>query len=162
MSDIRIEVFKGDYENENAYENVLDYIGEKTYLGGYGFTPNESCSIIQQFQLSEDYSTYRGPDPRKIWHFGITFLRPQNHTELLCLAEQISLVFFADYQVLYGLDTEKHGPHLHFGVNAFSYHPDTPILTKEKMRDYLITIQSIIFSQYPGQTVTLQFQRKKG
>lgn len=161
MSDIRIEVFKGDYSNEDAYELVLHYIGGKTYLGGYGFLLNESFPIIQQFQLSEDSSKYCNPDSRKIWHFGITFLCPHDHTELLQLGVQIALEFCADYQVLYGLDTEGHGPHLHLGVNAFSYHPDTPVLTTEKMRAHIVSIQRFLSSQYPGKTVTLQFQKKK-
>lgn len=162
MSDIRIEMFKGDYNNDDAYEGVLYYIGGKTYLGGYGFTFNESLSIIQQFHLSEDSSMHRKPDSRKIWHFGITFLHHHNHTELLQLAAQIALAFSADYQVFYGLDTKGHSSHLHFGVNAFSYHPDTPVLTDEKMRNYIISIQNLLFFRYPGRTITLQYQGKKG
>lgn len=162
MSDIRIEVFKGDYNNDDAYEGVLYYIGGKTYLGGYGFTFNESLSIIQQFHLSEDSSMHRKPDSRKIWHFGITFLCPPNCTELLQLAEQIALEFCTDYQILYGVDTDGHGTHLHFGANAFSYHPDSPILSEEKMRSYMTTIQNYLFLRYPRRTITLQFQGKKG
>lgn len=43
MSDIRIEVFDGDYSNDDVYERVLGYIAQKECICGYGFTCNRIC-----------------------------------------------------------------------------------------------------------------------
>lgn len=84
--------------------------------------------------------------------------------------------------LLYGLDMERGGhsysptgkyrypskhskgnaPHLHFGVNAFSYHPEASVLTPEIMQNCLKHIQNRLSAMYPNMTVTLQFQGKKG
>lgn len=127
MSDIRIEVFSGGYDNEDAYNKVLGYISNKTYFGGYGFTFNSPLPVIEQFRLSETCSSHsKDSGGQKIWHFIITFTNSPKHSELLILADQTSLDFSAKYQIMYGLDTEKGNSHLHFGVNAFSFYPDCP------------------------------------
>ena len=77
MSDIRIEALPGEYSNDDAYEKVLGYISNKSYIGGFGFTCNPDISIIQQFQLSQDYSHYSAE--RKMWHFIITFSTSWTH-----------------------------------------------------------------------------------
>lgn len=160
MSDIRIEVFSGSYSNDDAYNRVLGYIGQKTYLGGYGFSCNSHSTIIKQFQLSEQYSHYK--NPQKIWHFIITFSEPWKHYDLLCMGVHVSAVFKDHYQILFGLDTIGQNPHLHFGVNAFSYRPDDPILNHSRMSQYMLGIQEYLKRNYPYHTVTLQFQRKGG
>lgn len=162
MSDIRIETPDGSYNNENAYNRVIGYISNKTYFGGYGFyySPNPDSSIIQQFKLCETCSNQK--NNQKIWHFYITFFKRQNLTDLLKLADQIALIFARQYQIVYGLDTDEGRPHLHFGVNAFSYHPDIPVLTPESMQDYLTNLQRELQHRYPSKNVTLQFRGKKG
>lgn len=160
MSDIQIIVMEGKYDNDDAYNCVLGYIGQKAYLGGYGFHYIPELSIIEQFKMSETFSNYSGS--RKIWHFVITFQQSWNHINLLEIAVQSAKLFSPDYQVLFGLDLEGTTPHLHFGVNAFSYHPDTPILSEEIMDYYLRHIQSLLSKQYPNMTVTLLYNLKKG
>lgn len=160
MSDFRLEVFPGAYSNEDAYKLVLDYIKRKYYICGYGFSLSPTLSILQQYQHAQEYSNQTGS--RLIWHFVLTFSEPWKYQTLLQLANQIAILFSEDYQVLYGLDTEGHAPHLHFGVNAFSYHPDSPILSEERLRTYLSMIEDLLLSQFPGRTFTLQFQGKKG
>lgn len=158
MSDIRIEALPGDYSNDDVYENVLGYIGDKSYIGGFGFTYNPDISIIEQFQLSEQYSS--GSSSKKIWHFIITFSTSWHHLILLQLATVIARGFASEYQILFGLDTDQGRPHLHFGVNAFSYHPDLPVLSEEKMLNYLTQLQNYLKKIYPAMTVTLQFLGK--
>jgi len=160
MSDIRIEAFSGDYSNDNAYENVLGYISQKTYIGGFGFTCNPDISIIRQFQLSEENSLYASSNPRKMWHLIITFSTSWNHLPLLQLAIAVANGFASDYQIMFGLDTDQGRPHLHFGVNAFSYHPDHSVLSETKMHNYLIQLQEYLKKCYPNMTVTLQFLGK--
>ena len=160
MSDIRIEALPGDYSNDDVYENVLGYIGGKSYIGGFGFTCNPNISIIEQFRLSEIYSSHSSS--KKIWHFILTFSTSWNHLELLKLAAVIARGFSSEYQILFGLDTEQGRPHLHFGVNIFSYHPSHPVLSEEKMLNYLTQLQDYLKKIYPAMTVTLQFLRKGG
>lgn len=161
MSDIRIETPNGSYDNKTAYNRVIGYVSNKTYFGGYGFyySPNPDSSIIQQFKLCETYSKHK--NGRKIWHFYITFSKSQNLTDLLNLADRIALIFAPRYQIVYGLDTDEGRPHLHFGVNAFSYHPEIPVLTPKSMQDYLMYLQKELQHWYPSKNVTLQFQGKK-
>lgn len=162
MSDIRIEVYPGDYGNTDVYQKVLGYISDKAYFGGFGFSPNLSLSIIEQFQLSEQYS--KMDSPQKLWHFCITFSKAWDHTTLLKMAIWISSIFAPQYQVLYALDLERNHkpstPHLHFCANAFSYHPDSPPLLKELMKNYIEMIQKTLTNQYSPLSVTLQFQGK--
>lgn len=167
MSEIRIETFKGDYDNDDAYNRVIGYISGKEYISGYGFKCDENISIIRQFSLSEEYSYYN--NGQKLWHFIITFSDPWSHTHLLQMADTVSKYFSDKYQVFFGLDLERKGntqrksymPHLHFCVNAFSYHPGIPPLSKDKMRSYLDGIQQYLSGTY-NKNVTLQFQGKEG
>ena len=179
MSDIRIEVFNGDYSNDDVYEKVLGYIAQKECVSGYGFTCNPDISIIEQFKLSEFYSLHE--NPQKIWHFCITFSDHHDSNWLLPMAVWIAKYFSPGYQVLFGLDTERgchsysptgkyhypfenakgNTPHLHFAVNAFSYHPEASVLTTEIMHNCLTHIQGTLSNMYPNMTVTLQFQGKK-
>lgn len=157
MSEIRIEVFKGDYDNGDAYNRVLGYIAHKTYIGEYGFSCNTELSVVDQFRLSETHSI--NFSDRKIWHFIITFAEHWNYNSLLWIAINVSNIFAMGYQIFFGLDTDGHSPHLHFGVNAFSYHPDYPILDDERMHKKMSDIQKFLMKKY-GMGVTLQFKGK--
>ena len=139
MSDIRIEVFNGSYDNDDVYKKLLRYISNKLYCNGYGFSYDLSLSIIDQFRLSEEYSEYQ--NDQKMWHFIMTFSSNLNHKYLL--------------------DDGRYRPHLHFAVNTFSYHPHTQPLTKDRMRGYMENIQKFLSDRYVGE-VTLQFMGKKG
>lgn len=162
MSDIRIEVYPGDYGNAEVYQKVLGYISDKAYFGGFGFSPNLSLSIIEQFQLSEQYSKI--DSQQKLWHFCITFSKAWNHTTLLKMAVWISSIFATEYQVMYALDLKRNEkptvPHLHFCVNAFSYHPNSVPLSKELLKQHMEMVQQELSTQYYPYSVTLQFQRK--
>ncbi len=158
MSEIRIEVFKGSYSNQDVYNRVLGYISKKSYLGGYGFYLGSNLTIIDQFKLSEKYSHYR--QPQKIWHFAITFDRNWHLNDLLHLATFVSSFFKYNYQVFYGVDYVGQHPHLHFAVNAFSYNPQVPLLNRQNMLDYTTYIQEKLSNAYYPSTVTLQFQGK--
>lgn len=162
MSDVRIEVFNGPYDNDDAYNRVLGYISNKLYCNGYGFSYDRSFSIIEQFRLSEKYSAYQ--NDRKIWHFAITFASNLGHTYLLNMASEAALMFASDYQAFFGLDTKKsngeYSPHLHFAVNAFSYKPQTEPLTKERMFAYMGALKKLLSSRCIGE-VTLQFMGKR-
>lgn len=160
MSDTIIKVMPGDYSNDDAYKLTLGYISDKAYIGGYGFSPNLPLSIIEQFQLSEHYSN--SANTQKMWHFAIMPYKEYNHTTLLQLAVKISFLFAPQYQILCALDLLRKGkpciPHLHFGVNAFSYHPDTPALSPELMHNYINEIQNIVTGQLGFHPIKVIFQ----
>lgn len=158
MSNIRIKTIEGMYDNYYVYENVLNYIAQKAYVGGYGFSCIPDYPISEQFRMSETRSS--GSSSRKMWHFIITFSASWNLRPLLQLANTVAKGFASKYQILYGVDTEKGNTHLHFGVNAFSYHPDNPVLSEEIMLDYLTQLQTYLQRCYPHMTVTLQFLEK--
>ena len=153
MSDIRIEALKGKYDNDNVYEKLLDYISKKTYIGGYGFSCIPDYPISEQFRMSETCSS--GSSSRKMWHFIITFPTSWDHFSLLQLAISTANRFATSYQILFGVDTEQGNAHLHFGVHAFSYYPDYPILSEEAMHNYLTQLQNDLRCRYPHMTVTL-------
>lgn len=153
MSQIIIKVIPGNYENENVYENVLLYIANKTYIGGYGFSCNNSLSIASQFRLSETNS--EKISSQKIWHFVITFSECWKHIELIQLATYVASIFAPQYQVFYGVDLIGHSPHLHFAVNAFSYHPESPVLSKDLLYNSMTHIHRTVCKLYPFKSVAL-------
>lgn len=155
---IRIEVKAGDYDTDDAYNNVLGYISNKAYIGGYGFSCNLGPSVIEQFRLSETCSHFS--QPQKIWHFFITFSKKWSRNHLLEMAVSIANDFSPWYQVLFGLDEKSRNPHLHFGVNAYSYHPDQPVLSAEKMESYIEELWQSLSRDYSCD-VALQFQEKR-
>lgn len=50
MSDIRIEALPGEYSNDDAYEKVLGYISNKSYIGGF------DLPVIRISLLSNNFS----------------------------------------------------------------------------------------------------------
>lgn len=116
-------------------------------------TPDST--IVEQFKISEINSNFTSS--RKMWHFIITFQTVWKDISLLEIAVQTAQLFASEYQILFALDL-KGTPHLHFGVNAFSYHPDSPILSKEILDGYLKNIQEQLYRQYPNMTVTLLYK----
>ena len=91
MSDICIEILAGPYEDFNTYHRLLNYIGQKTYVGGYGFYLDPNITIVEQFQLSEACSQHKSL--RKMWHFAIIFPHHWKHEELLYIGNNISEIF---------------------------------------------------------------------
>lgn len=155
MSDIQIIVMEGNYENDDVYNRLLGYISQKAFLGGYGFCCIPEFTIIEQFKMSETYSNFTSL--RKMWHFIITFQTKWKDISLLNIAVWTAQLFAPEYQILFALDLEG-TPHLHFGVNAFSYHPNSPTLSKEIMDGYLKSIQEWLSVQYPSMTVALLYK----
>lgn len=159
MSDIRIKNIPGNYENGDVYNCLLGYISKKAYIGGFGFACTPELSIIEQFRLSEICSKH--PGSRKMWHFIITFQEEWGTNSLLTMAIRVSSLFAERYQILWGLDYDKKIPHLHFGMNAFSYHLNIPPLSEIEMHECLAHIQQMLQKENPNKTVTLKFTTKE-
>lgn len=160
MCDILIKNILGDYANEGAYNRVLGYISQKAYIGGFGFACIPGLSIIEQFRLSETCSNHAGS--RKMWHFIITFQKEWPFPLLFSMAVQVSGLFAERYQILFGVDYDKKIPHLHFGMNAFSYRPDIPQLSETEMHGCLVYIQQMLQGRHPNKTVTLKYITEEG
>ena len=131
MSNVRLKVFPGTYANEQSYENVINYITAKALWGGYGFFPYNPQDIIVAFEKSRDYSLQS--EERQLWHFTITFSQKLDMHYLYQLANEIAFEFANNYQIVFAVDTAG-CPHLHFAVNAFSYHPNTCTLSPDMMK----------------------------
>lgn len=159
MSSIRVEIFNGLYDNDTVYRNVLTYISKKYATGGYGYYPYDIDSIIRDFELSKEFSLQTSS--RNLWHFCVSFSTDFNHKIndqiLLTIANNIAIKFCQDYQIYYALDKGTDNLHLHFAVNAYSYHPATEILSSDKMQIYLLKILSYLHSLYPDAKTIKKF-----
>ena len=103
-------------------------------------------------------TTYK--QDRNIWHFAITFSPEYNHCPdffFMNLAQQIALIYCNDYQVYYGLDKDTDNPHIHFAVNAYSYHPQAEPLSDSKMEQLLHYAHSKITHLFSKTKVTLSY-----
>lgn len=159
MSEIRIEVFSGTYSNFDAYEKVINYIHQKEIVGAYGAFGYTSQDYVEQFRMSEQLSHQESL--QYIWHFVVSFQRLSNKDTFFGLACQIASLFKNHYQIIFALDTKGSKFHLHFGVNAYSYFPDYPVLSSECMMDYIKNIQNLLSLLYPTASISLQFQNKR-
>ena len=158
MSNVRLKVFPGTYDNEMAYENVINYVTAKAHWGGYGFFPYNAQDIVSAFAKSRDCSLQS--EDRQLWHFTITFSQKFEIHYLYQLANEIAFEFANDYQIIFAVDTEG-CPHLHFAVNAFSYHPNTCTLSPDKMRNIACHILKKLHNSSPlFQHTTLDFPKE--
>lgn len=146
MSEVRLKIFSGTYDNEMAYENVINYVTAKALWGGYGFFPYNSENIISTFEKTRYLSLQSGE--RQLWHFTITFSQKIDIHYLYRLANDISLEFADKYQIIFAVDTQR-CPHLHFAVNAFSYYPEVHILSPRVMKDMCCNILSKLHKLNP-------------
>lgn len=161
MSSIRLQIINGTYDNNSAYANVLTYISKKHLTGGYGYYPLDINSVIFDFEQSKCCSQFESP--RNLWHFILTFSPEYNHLPdyfFMGLANQIAFVFCRDYQVYYGLDKDTDNPHIHFAVNAYSYHPDTELLSDLKMEHISHYILSELQRIFPNVNVRLAYSKE--
>ena len=156
-STIRLEIAPGAYDNDDAYEKVIGYIMKKHVIGGYGYNPFEIGNIIPQFELSK--LTSHQTSQRNIWHFYITFSDIRNVEELYTIADMFAQLFAPHYQIIFGVDI-KGKPHLHFAVNAYSYHPDIPTLTHFLIEPIMHNILHLLHIYYPSHKTI--FQPNKG
>ena len=161
MKNSIIKLPAGLYSNEDVYERVLYYVSHKDYIGGYAiFPPFNTDYIVKQFQISEDTSFYSSE--RKIWHFIISVSNIRSHQNLLLLAERIAFLFSYNYQVLYALDLETGKYHLHFAVNAYSYHPKTEPLSDFLFLQYVEKIKVILSETFPNHPICFINENKGG
>lgn len=158
MLSIRLKVFPGSYNNCDVYEKVLTYISLKSCHGGYGFFPYDIDSIIRDFQLSEKYSVQKSD--QKMWHFIISFSEKLPDVFALMLADKTAKIFYKEYQVYYGLDKETSHLHIHFAVNAYSYHPEKVILNRDAMFNYSKIILNEFKNVFPETQTILSFQKE--
>lgn len=165
MSEIRIEVTNGTYENEDAYSNLISYITNqeyilsKHYFGGYGIFPQLPDIAINQFYESKTNSNFKSE--RNIWHFFISYSTIQNANIIMQHALNISSLFAPNYQIFYALHEHQQRPHVHFAVNNFSYHPYMATLDVTTLKTYLNQVLHYLQENTSCNDISLQFQGKK-
>lgn len=147
--DILIIFPEGYYANNDAYEAVLTYLTKKQYLSGYGISlPITKDNCIYDYYRAHNTSKYQ--NARYIWHFYISFKeRQKDKLKILSVANNVASIFANNYQVIYALDTDTDNDHVHFAVNAFSYHPEYEPLSEMMMTSYLDQIQFLLKNVYP-------------
>lgn len=75
------------------------------------------------------------------------------------LANQIAQIFKDHFQIMYAYDGKKtNHPHIHFAVNAYSYYPTVPALTKARFTSYLEKVKLLLRNEYPNTEVQILFK----
>mgnify|MGYP001035122772 CR=1 FL=1 len=106
MSNIKIVIFSGSYNNWDVYENVLSYVASKENPSGYGFWGNTVQDYANQFQTSCSLSSQE--EDQNIWHFCISSrFFSSNKYSSLALANQIAQIFKDHFQIMYAYDGKK-------------------------------------------------------
>ena len=143
-----ITKFAGSYSNPDVFEHVLTYVSKKNYIGGCAlFYPLTRDSVIKQYYMAEENSLYN--TEHRIWHFSVSVSNVRSHRRLILLAEKIATLFASQYQVYYSLELKPGKYHLHFAVNAFSYHPEVQPLTEPIFDQYLEAIRVVLLQEFP-------------
>lgn len=148
MKESLIIIQPGDYANGDAYESVLTYVSKKDYVGGYAIPiPPTKETLISAYRLAEESSDYQ--NSRYLWHFVISLPEKVNYKTFLQIADQIAMHIAYEYQVVYALDLQKSCPHIHFAINAYSYHPNQSPLSEDLFEKYIRTAFNILQQTYP-------------
>lgn len=75
------------------------------------------------------------------------------------LANQIAQIFKDHFQIMYAYDGKKtNHSHIHFAVNAYSYYPTVPALTKARFTSYLEKVKLLLRNEYPNTEVQILFK----
>ena len=148
MKNSLIIIQPGDYANSDAYESVLTYVTKKDYVGGYVIPiPPTRDSLIAAFRSAEENSDYQ--NSRYLWHFVISLPEKVNYKLYLQMADEIAMRFAYMYQVVYALDLQTSHPHIHFAVNAYSYHPNQSPLSEDYFDQYMQMTLVILQNTFP-------------
>ena len=149
MKESFIIIQPGDYANTDAYECVLTYVSKKDYVGGYAIPlPPTRDNLITAFYKAEKASNYQ--NSRYIWHFVISLPEKVDYKKMLHMSDHIAMQMAYQYQVVYALDLQKSHPHIHFAVNAYSYHPDQPLLSEDLFEKYIAIARDILQNTFPA------------
>ena len=99
-------------------------------------------------------------EDQNIWHFCISSrFFSSNKYFSLGLANQIAQIFKDHFQIMYAYDGKKtNHPHIHFAVNAYSYYPTVPALTKARFTSYLEKVKLLLRNEYPNTEVQILFK----
>lgn len=137
------------HTNFDAYDNALNYVFVKNYVNGYGYPCNSTANeIIDFFKIARDTSHYN--QDRLLWHFTVSIKGLRKPTVYQKLGRMIAELFAPQYQVVYALDQDPGKHHLHFVVNAISYHPAVLPLNEERFELFIPYIQNIIKTAFPA------------
>lgn len=119
---------------------------------------NTVQDYANQFQISCFLSSQE--EDQNIWHFCISSrFFSSNKYFSLGLANQIAQIFKDHFQIMYAYDGKKtNHPHIHFAVNAYSYYPTVPALTKARFTSYLEKVKLLLRNEYPNTEVQILFK----
>lgn len=149
MKNIIIKIIGDAYShtNDTAYQNLISYISQKSFFGGYGILPPYQLDFLTEQFIQSEYHSHHYTD-KKVWHFIIAIQDIPKYT-LASLANTISSIFCFHYQCIYGIDFEHGHDHIHFAVNAYSYQADYPTLSQDIFESYLEKVNTLLSARYP-------------
>lgn len=157
MSKIRIEVISGIYDNSDAYEEVINYIAKPRALTGVSaIDSHKPETVINGFTESREQSLSDSDDNRNLWHIYISSKSFKNKYKLLEIASNMAFLF-NNYQVYYGVHSDTKQLHIHFAINAYSYHPTFPTLNQSALINYLHKIRNYLSLVFSTTSIEIQF-----
>ena len=118
-----VEIINNPVNTEIALQNLCNYIIEPkktengSYAGARGITVAHAFDDIVEMQ-----TLYGNTGGRRGYHITVDFSpkSPLNAYNVWQIAYEISDLFFPEYQVLYGVHTNKKHLHIHMAINTVS------------------------------------------
>ena len=118
-----LKIISGEYQNDNALENVYDYIinEDKTddFVYGYNVIPDIAITMFRTVK-----SLYDKTDGKQLIHFVFSLSEEEKDRLGINGLYQISMYiasFFRKYQVVFSIHTKQACLHTHFIVNTVSF-----------------------------------------
>lgn len=124
MESILVKIASGEYENNDAVENVIRYVlrlDNSNLVGGCGVFLATTEEIIQQFYSVKKF--YRVMDKKQVMHFVFSpnpqYLIPE--IVLKKLGYMLAGYFQNDRQVVFAVHNDTDHLHIHMAVNTVAY-----------------------------------------
>lgn len=124
MGAVEIKIPVGEYQNDDALENVIGYIyrhNNPEVVGGLGVYPLRVDDMIDQYYAIR--KAFHQLDGKQIFHIVFSFEKILNFSreQLMELGYQIAAYWGNDYQVVFAVHEDTTHKHLHLGINTVAF-----------------------------------------
>lgn len=149
---------KNKYKDEESVSNVLKYIAKEGDASKAPYTYGVMCSGNYE-QATVDFDRTQelyAKDPvTKIRHFAISPRGTCSVDELKEWMIQLGELFDAqclgnEYQIFFGIHTDKQNPHIHFAVNPISYEDGKGFYVNNEIIDNMMARIAEVTNQEVG------------
>lgn len=137
-------IVTGSYQNDDALENVINYIGrlENSYSFSFAAWPptkENTCQVFQQTRQEYPQNTI----DKQLHHIIFTFQTCKDASVINLFSYQIASYFAQRYPVYFALHNDKKHYHTHMAISTTSYLPDCPPLTNQHFNEQINTLKQI-------------------